>query len=94
MKDSPIEIDVNEGETCSCDEETTLEFLFSFLLREIIFSSDLEPHRKSRIDQVFELLQANHLSPFDVVLRVLDEGNAQYSFYRAEFYKNNRQKLS
>ena len=66
LKDSPTEIDVNEGETCSCDEETTLEFLFSFLLREIIFSSDLEPHRKSRIDQVFELLQANHLSPFDL----------------------------
>ena len=38
LKDSPTEIDVNEGETCSYDEETTLEFLFSFLLRGIIFS--------------------------------------------------------
>ena len=33
----------------------------------IFFSSlpDPESRRKSRIDQVFELLQANHLSPFD-----------------------------
>ena len=39
LKDSPAEIDVNEGGTCSydCDEETTFEFLFSFLLHEIIF---------------------------------------------------------
>ena len=42
---------------------------------------------------VFELSQANYLSPFNLVLRVLDEGNAQYSFYRAEFYKNNCQNL-
>ena len=32
LKDSPTAVDLNEGETCSydCDEETTLEFLFSF----------------------------------------------------------------
>ena len=70
LKDSLTEIHVNEGETCSYDEETTLDFLFSFLLRGIIFFfsflPDLEPRRKSRIDQVFELLQANHLSPFDL----------------------------
>jgi hypothetical protein len=59
-------------------------------------SFDPEPQlnpRLSKIDQVFELLRAGHLSPFDLVLKVLNERNAQYSSYRTEFYKNDSQKL-
>ena len=37
LKDSPTEIHVNEGETCSYDEETTLDFLFSFTTWNYIF---------------------------------------------------------
>jgi hypothetical protein len=40
LKDFSTQVDSNEGETCSydCDEETMLEFMFSFLLHEIVFS--------------------------------------------------------
>jgi hypothetical protein len=40
-----------------------------------------------------ELLQTGHLSPFDLVLKVPDECNAQNSPYRAEFYKKDSQKF-
>ena len=57
-------------------------------------SSDPEPNPQiSRIDQIFELLRAGHLSPFDLVLKVLDDRNARYSSYRAEFYRKDSQKL-
>ena len=68
LKDSPTEIDVNEGETCSYDEETKLEFLFFFLLRGIIFSLALY--------LIWNLVGNLELIKFSSFYKQTDEGNA------------------
>lgn len=47
-----------------------------------------------RIQDVLGLLQHHRISPFDLVLELLDESKPQYSFYRTEFYKEGNEKLS
>ncbi|PPQ70863.1 LOW QUALITY PROTEIN: hypothetical protein CVT26_014086 [Gymnopilus dilepis] len=47
----------------------------------------------SRIEEVLALLRGGRLSPFDLVLELLDEYNPEYSGYRTEFYKEENQKL-
>jgi hypothetical protein len=42
---------------------------------------------------VLAMLRSRRLSPFDLVLEILNEGNPQYSYHRAEFYKDGNQKL-
>jgi len=46
-----------------------------------------------RILDVLALLRRHRLSPFDLVLNILDEENYQYYFYRNEFYKEGNEKL-
>ena len=45
-----------------------------------------------RIQDAFDFL-GGRLSPFDLVLEILDEDKPQYSYHRAEFYKEGNQKL-
>ena len=49
--------------------------------------------RAERIQDVLTLLKDGYLSPFDVVLEILDERNPGYSGYRNEFYKEGNQKM-
>ena len=49
--------------------------------------------RAERIQEVLTLLRGGNLSPFDVVLEILDERNPEYSGYRNEFYKEGNQKM-
>ena len=39
------------------------------------------------------LLRGCRLSPFDLVLEILDEGKSEYSYHRTEFYKDGNEKL-
>ena len=71
LKDSPTEIDVNEGETCSYDEATKLEFLFSFLLGGIIFFLALY--------LIWNLAGNLEVIKFSSFYKQTDEGNAQYN---------------
>lgn len=50
--------------------------------------------REERIQEVLTLLKDGNLSPFDVILEVLDEANPGYSSYRNELYKEGNRKLS
>jgi hypothetical protein len=43
---------------------------------------------------VLAILRQHHLSPFDLVLEILDENKPQYTYYRKEFYKEGNEKLS
>lgn len=47
-----------------------------------------------RISEILTLLRGGRLSPFDLVLEVLDEYKPQYKAYQVEFYKESNQKLS
>ena len=47
-----------------------------------------------RIQDVLSLLRRHRLSPFDLVLELLDDSKPQYVFYRTEFYKEENEKLS
>ncbi|KAF8957733.1 hypothetical protein BDZ97DRAFT_1669447 [Flammula alnicola] len=49
--------------------------------------------RAERIENVLNVLRDGRLSPFDLVLDVLDESNPQFSAYRNEFYKAENRKL-
>lgn len=49
---------------------------------------------ESRINKILSLLRGGRLSPFDLVLEVLDEYQPKYSSYQVEFYKENNQKLT
>ena len=54
------------------------------------------PSRMSRIERIvkaLDILKAGRLSPFDLVLEVLDDDNADYSGYQNELYKINNNKL-
>ncbi|KAF8184459.1 hypothetical protein BJ912DRAFT_927826 [Pholiota molesta] len=46
-----------------------------------------------RIFEILALLRGGRLSPFDLVLEILDENKPQYSGYQVEFYKESNQKL-
>jgi hypothetical protein len=46
-----------------------------------------------RIQEVLTLLRGGNLSPFNVVLEVLDESNSKYSAYWKEIYKEGNSKL-
>ncbi|KAF8267780.1 hypothetical protein EI94DRAFT_1700716 [Lactarius quietus] len=47
-----------------------------------------------RIERAISVLKDRWLSPFDLVLEVLDESNAEYSGYCTSLYKENNTKLS
>ncbi len=46
-----------------------------------------------RIQDVLALLRHHRLSPFDLVLEILDKSHPQYSCYRNEFFKEGNEKL-
>src|SRR6266702_5118367 len=50
--------------------------------------------QNERIEKALGLLKDGRLSPFDLVLEVLDDENAKYTGYRNELYKVGNQKLS
>jgi len=45
------------------------------------------------IQDALALLCGRRLSPFDLILEVLDENKPQYSYHRTEFYKDGNEKL-
>lgn len=59
-----------------------------------ISSSQTRMSLLERIQDVLALLRHHHLSPFDLVLELLDNNKPQYSSYRTEFYKEGNEKLS
>ena len=46
-----------------------------------------------RVWDTLVLLRGCRLSPFDLVLEILDEEKPEYSCYRTEFYKEGNEKL-
>jgi hypothetical protein len=58
-----------------------------------IFSSQMSMPLSQQIQGVLELLRARCLSPFDIILEILDEEKPHYSYYRTQFYKDGNQKL-
>ena len=57
-------------------------------------SSQTRLSLSERIQDVLALLRHHRLSPFDLVLEILDKNRPQYSCYRKEFYKEGNEKLS
>ena len=47
-----------------------------------------------RVQDALALLRGCRLSPFDLVLEILDEDKPEYSYHRTEFYKEGNEKLS
>ena len=47
-----------------------------------------------RVHDTLALLRGRRLSPFDLVLEILDENKPEYSYHRTEFYKEGNEKLS
>ena len=47
-----------------------------------------------RVQDTLALLRACHLSPFDLVLEILDKDKLEYSYHQTEFYKEGNEKLS
>ncbi|KAF9477864.1 hypothetical protein BDN70DRAFT_994615 [Pholiota conissans] len=48
---------------------------------------------EQQVAEILSLLRIARLSPFDLILEVLDKQQPQYSDYRTEFYKEDNQKL-
>jgi hypothetical protein len=46
------------------------------------------------VHDTLALLRGCRLSPFDLVLEILDEYKPEYSYYQTEFYKEGNEKLS
>lgn len=47
-----------------------------------------------RVQDALALLRGCRLSPFDLILEILDEDKPDYSYHRTEFYKEGNEKLS
>jgi hypothetical protein len=47
-----------------------------------------------RVQDALALLRGCRLSPFDLVLEILDKDKPEYSYHRTEFYKEGNEKLS
>ena len=62
---------------------------FSTTLPESISSSFKRQTKRmsrfERIDEALDVLKARHLSPFDLILAILDD--EKYGGYKTEFYK-------
>ena len=57
----------------------------------------LAPLQMSLLECILDalaILRGRRLSPFDLILKILDDDNPQYSYHRMEFYKDSNQKLS
>jgi hypothetical protein len=49
--------------------------------------------QSERIHDVLTLLRDGRLSPFDLILEILDEDKPQFASYRKEFFKEGNEKL-
>lgn len=49
--------------------------------------------REERIAKAIDILKGGRLSPFDLILEILDHSNSDYASYRIELYKDNSSKL-
>lgn len=49
--------------------------------------------RSQHIEEVLQTLRDNWLSPFDLILDILNDSNPNYSQYRNELYKKENKKL-
>ena len=47
-----------------------------------------------RVQDSLTLLRGCRLSPFDLVLEILDESKPEYSYHQTKFYKDGNEKLS
>lgn len=50
--------------------------------------------RAQRFEDVLGILREGHLSPFDLMVELLDDSNLKYWAYRNELYKEENKKLS
>ena len=69
----------------------------SWTLPQIVYQVHKVTARMSlseRVQDTLALLRSCRLSPFDLVLEILDEDKPEYSSYRTEFYKEGNEKLS
>ena len=58
-----------------------------------VSSSQSRQSLSERVQETLALLRGSCLSPFDLVLEILDEGKSEYSYHRTEFYKDGNEKL-
>lgn len=49
--------------------------------------------RSQHVEAVLQVLRDHWLSPFDLIIAILDDSNPQYSQYRHELYKKENRKL-
>lgn len=91
------------------DPDLEPTWVFNFMLQIIFYlllvfeTSTSEPESpiadftrmslSDRISDVLEILRGRRLSPFDLILQILDEDKHQYAQHRNEFYKESNQKL-
>ena len=47
-----------------------------------------------RVQDTLAILRGRRLSPFDLILEILDEDKPEYSYHRTEFYKEGNEKLT
>jgi hypothetical protein len=59
-----------------------------------VSSSQSRLSLSERVHDILDLLRGCRLSPFNLVLEILDEDKPEYSYYRTEFYKEGNEKLS
>ena len=48
----------------------------------------------ARVQDTLAILRGRRLSPFDLILEILDEKKPEYSYHRTEFYKEGNEKLT
>ena len=59
-----------------------------------VSSSQSHMSLSERVQDALALLRGCRLSPFDLVLKILDEGKPEYSYHQTEFCKEGNEKLS
>jgi hypothetical protein len=47
-----------------------------------------------RVQDTLTILRGRRLSPFDLILEILDDDKPEYSYHRTEFYKEGNEKLA
>ena len=59
-----------------------------------VSSSQSRQSLSERVQETLALLRGSRLSPFDLVLEILDKGKPEYSYHQTEFCKEGSEKLS
>ena len=99
----PQDLEMGDGEivedsfdTDSSDMVLSLTKCIPLIIQEFgspIDSSQTRTSHSTHIQNVLSLLHNSRLSPFDLILEILDENKSEYTSHRQKFYKEDNHKL-